>query len=76
MSNELVAKGITTAYSLNFISELLDIMDMGLSMKEHHFVLDNLSIRKYKSIIRKIESRGYSPESNPIEQFGLLLKAK
>lgn len=52
-------------------------MDMDESLMGSYLVMDNCTIHKSYSTIRKIKSRGYrvmypppySPELNPIEQF-------
>jgi transposase len=66
------------------MNELLDIMDMDESLMGSYLVMDNFTIDKPHSLIRKVESRGYrvmylppySPELNPIEQFWALVKGK
>lgn len=59
------------------MNTLLDIIDLDENLKGKFIVMDNASIHKSKSMIRKIERRGYkmiylppySPGLNPIEQF-------
>ncbi|KAG1448508.1 hypothetical protein G6F56_008922 [Rhizopus delemar] len=53
-------KGTTTAHFIKFVNELLDIMDEDESLKGSYLVMDNASIHKSKSMIRKIEARGYT----------------
>ena len=74
-------KGTTTAQFVEFVDELLDIMDGDESLKGSCLVMNNASIYKSKPMIRKIKARSYrimyfppySPELNPIEQFWALV---
>ena len=84
MSNKHVAKGTTTAHFVKFINKLLDIMNMGESIKGHCLLLGNASIHKSKPMVRKIESRSYrivclspcSPELKPVEQLWAIVEDK
>lgn len=75
-NNKLGAKGATIAHFVKFMNELLDIMDMDESDRGSFLVMNNnCTTHKSHTMIRKIESRGYSvmylfpysPELNPIE---------
>ncbi|KAG1515216.1 hypothetical protein G6F52_009738 [Rhizopus delemar] len=82
--NKPAPKGTTAAHFIKFMSELLNVMDLDETFKGSYVVMDNASIHKSKSMLRKIESKGYkvmylppySPELNPIEQFWAIVKGK
>lgn len=60
------------------------MMDKHEEFKGHYLIIDNAPIHKNKDIQLYIESRGcrcvylppYSPQLNPIEQFGSIVKSK
>ncbi|KAG1142237.1 hypothetical protein G6F37_007552 [Rhizopus arrhizus] len=52
-------KGTAPAHFIKFINELLDIMDEDGNLKGSYLRMDNASIHKSKSMIRKIEVRCY-----------------
>lgn len=67
------------------MNELLDAVDLDEGLMTSYLVMDNCSIHKSHTMIRKIESRGYRtmwclpaylPELNPIEQFWAIVKEK
>jgi transposase len=59
-------------------------MDLDKNLKRNYIVMDNASIHKFQSMIRKIDRRGYkviylppySPELNAIKQFWGVVKGK
>jgi transposase len=72
-----IAKSKTTAHFVKFLNKLLNVMGKDENLIGSYLVMDNCTIHKSHSMIRKIESRDYrvihlppySPERNPIEQF-------
>lgn len=83
-TNKPPPKGTTTAHFIKFMNELLEIMDTNEGLKGGCLVVDNSTIHKSHSMIRKIEGSGYrvmhlppySPELNAIENFWALVKRK
>ncbi len=83
-TNKPPPKGTTTAHFIKFMNELLDIIDMNEGLKGGCLVMDNSTIHKSHSMVRKIEASGYrvmylppySPELNAIENFWALVKRK
>lgn len=58
-ANIALSTGTNTAHFVNFINELLDILDMDEGLRVSYLVMDNCKIYKPYPMIRKMESRGY-----------------
>lgn len=57
--NKPAPKGTTTAHVVKFMNGLLDELDCDEAFNGNYIVIDNVSIRESKPMLRKIESRGY-----------------
>lgn len=76
--------GATGEHYLQFINDIMDIMDEFLEMKGCSIVMDNASIHMPDMIDPVVLNRGYvpvhlppcSPELNLIEKFWSILKGK
>lgn len=75
---------MTTAHVVKFMNGLLDELDCDEAFNGNYIVIDNVSIRESKPMLRKIESRDYKVmylppyllELNPIKQFWAVVKGK
>ncbi|KAG2201153.1 hypothetical protein INT46_007620 [Mucor plumbeus] len=54
-----IAKSKTTAHFVKFINKLLNVMGKDENLIGSYLVMDNCTIHKSHSMIRKIESRDY-----------------
>ncbi|KAL9536687.1 hypothetical protein PS6_011831 [Mucor atramentarius] len=68
--------GTVTGHYLSFVKATLDEMDRYPEMMGHYPVMDNAPIHNSTDIGKYINSRGYSPELNPTEQFWSIVKMK
>ncbi|KAL1936709.1 hypothetical protein VTP01DRAFT_843 [Rhizomucor pusillus] len=81
---ELMSTGTVTGHYLSFLKATMNEMDKYPHMKGHYLVMDNAPIHTSNDIAKYITSRGYryaylpsySPELNPIEQVGSVVKSK
>lgn len=77
-------KGTTRRHFMLFLLDLIFSLDKSSKFKNCYLVMDNCSIHKGPVVERPIDLHGYlvlylppySPELNPIEQFGHLVKSQ